>query len=283
MEEQQYLDLIDNIVKNGTRKVGRNNQVTYSIFGHTSTYSLRDKKLPLLTTKKVFTRGIIEELLWFLSGSTNANVLKEKNVRIWDGHTSKEHYKSCNLDYDEGEVGPSYGFQWRHCGAEYTGKVKEYDDNDGIDQIENVIKQLKKNPNSRRHIVCSWIPADIPKMVLPPCHCLFQFYIDDDGLSCQMYQRSGDVGLGVPFNITSYCILTHMIAIELGISANKFIHVIGDAHIYEEHMDALKEQMTREPYEFPTIEIADKEVLTSKDFHIKNYKCHPAIKMKMVV
>lgn len=199
-EEQQYIDLINTIIEKGTRKVGRNDAVTYNIFGHTSRYSLRDNKLPLITTKKVFTRGIIEELLWFLKGSTNANELKEKNVHIWDGHTSKEHYESCGLEYEDGDIGPLYGFQWRHFGAEYKDMNTDYT-GQGVDQIANVVEQLKSNPNSRRHVVCAWNPADIPSMVLPPCHCLFQFYIDDDGLSCQLYQRSGDVGLGVPFPI----------------------------------------------------------------------------------
>jgi thymidylate synthase len=283
MEEQQYLDLIKNIIENGTKKVGRNNAVTYNIFGHTSRYSLRNNTLPILTTKKVFTRGIIEELIWFLRGSTNANELKEKNVHIWDGHTSKEHYEACGLnDYEEGDVGPLYGFQWRHFGAEYYDMHASYT-GQGIDQISNVIEQLKSNPNSRRHVVCAWNPVDIPDMVLPPCHCLFQFYVDDEGLSCQLYQRSGDVGLGVPFNITSYAILTHLIAMEVGIPAKEFIHTIGDAHIYEPHIEALKEQIKREPYPFPKLEIEDSEILEAKHFKILDYKCHPAIKMKMVV
>lgn len=282
MEEQQYLDLVKNIIDNGTKRVGRNNAVTYSIFGHTSRYSLRNNTLPLLTTKKVFTRGIIEELIWFLSGSTNANELKEKNVHIWDGHTSKEHYESCGLNYEEGDVGPLYPFQWRHYGAEYHDMNTNYDGK-GIDQIAEVIEQLKENPNSRRHVVCSWNPVDLPSMVLPPCHCLFQFYIDDEGLSCQLYQRSGDVGLGVPFNITSYSILTHLVAKEVGVPAKEFIHVIGDAHIYEPHIESLKEQMSRDPYPFPTLEINNDLILKASTFNIKDYKCHPAIKMKIVV
>lgn len=646
MEEQQYLDLVKNIIDNGTRKVGRNGAVTYSIFGHTSRYSLRNGTLPLLTTKKVFTRGIIEELLWFLRGSTNANELKEKNIHIWDGHTSKEHYESCGLDYEEGDLGPCfpkdtkvltdsgykniqdityddklyshtgtyqpiekvmnreyngemvvlnmkyssepvyctpehpfyvreykkvrsgihqgrkqdivcrppvfleakhikkdkhlvgmkvntksimptftyskyvnqhvpreivtkdsfskdeyfmfgyfigdgwiidsekriyfvfnekqeeylserigrvlniqrsekgvgcvkykvrdelyfnilktfgkyahgkivpewvhdspvelvqefldgyfyadgyycsktdrlrattvsndislsiqrlflkigkfcsitkskregtkkvilnnkesilrdcyfmevkmkncirrsnwsfidgeycwfsiqdkkvidyigtvynftvandntytvenksvhncYGFQWRHYGAEYQGMKENYNGK-GFDQIANVVEELKNNPHSRRHVVCAWNPTDIPSMVLPPCHCLFQFYVDDEGLSCQLYQRSGDVGLGVPFNITSYSILTHLIAKEVGIPTKEFIHVIGDAHIYEPHIEALKEQITREPFPFPTLEIEDKDSLAVENFKIKNYKCHPTIKMNIVV
>lgn len=277
MEEQQYLSLINQIITTGTKKVGRNDATTYSVFGNTSRYSLRDNKLPLLTTKRVFTRGIIEELLWFLRGSTDANELVAKNVHIWDGHTSSEHQKACGLDtYNEGECGPIYGYQWRHGG--------------NTDQIANVVSQLKSDPNSRRHVVCSWNVGDLPRMVLPPCHVLFQFYIDDNGLSCQMYQRSGDVGLGVPFNITSYAILTHIIARLVGVTANEFIHVIGDAHIYEEHLPQLKEQITREPFEFPTLEIIpdiktldDVEKMTASDFKINNYKHHASIKMKMVV
>lgn len=285
MEEQQYLDLIKNIIENGTKKVGRNNAVTYNIFGHTSRYSLRNNTLPILTTKKVFTRGIIEELIWFLRGSTNANELKEKNVHIWDGHTSKEHYEACGLnDYEEGQCGPIYGWQWRRFGAEYPSTEG------GVDQISNVVEQLKNNPNSRRHVVCSWNAKDLPMMVLPVCHAMFQFYIDEEGLSCQMYQRSGDVGLGVPFNITSYSILTHVIAKLIGVPAKEFIHVIGDAHIYEPHIEALKEQIKREPFDFPTLDIIkdiksieDVEKMIASDFKINNYKSHEKIKMKMVV
>lgn len=283
-EEQQYLDLVKTIIERGTRKVCRNNAVTYSIFGHTSRYSLLNKKLPLLTTKKIFTRGIVEELLWFLKGSTNANELKEKNVNIWNGHTSKEHYDAVGLDYEEGDVGPLYGFQFRHSGAKYVDMHTDYTGK-GVDQIFNVVQQLKDDPNSRRHVVCAWNPSDLPLMTLAPCHCLFQFYVDEEGLSCQLYQRSGDVGLGVPFNITSYAILTHMVAQEIGVPAKEFIHVIGDAHIYEDHIDALKEQITREPFPFPTLEIIDREddEMTVSNFVIKDYQCHPGIKMKMVV
>lgn len=278
-DELQYLNLIDNVIKNGAKKVGRNNAVTYSIFGHMSRYSLRDNTLPVITTKKMFLRGIIEELLWILRGSTNANELKEKNIHIWDGHTSKEHYQSCGLDYEEGDTGPLYGMQWRHSGAEYKGMREDYT-SQGVDQIKNVIEQLKNNPNSRRHVVCSWNPSDLPKMVLPPCHCLFQFYVNDNGLSCTLYQRSGDIGLGIPFNITSYSLLTHFIANELGIPANEFIHVIGDAHVYEDHIPALQEQLKRQPKRFPKVRVISN---TDQPFLIENYESHGAIKMKMVV
>lgn len=286
-EEFQYLDLVKRIINDPKDPVvGRGGSTTKSVFGSTSRYTLKDGTLPLLTTKKLFTRGIIEELLWMLRGSTDAKELSKKKVMIWEGHTSKEHHANCGLShYREGDTGPLYGHQWRHFGAEYKGCDHDYT-GQGVDQITNVINTLKNDPGSRRHVVCTWNPAQSNEMVLTPCHCLFQFYIDINGLSCQMYQRSADVALGVPFNIASYSLLTHIIASAVGVPAYEFIHVIGDAHIYTPHLDVIKEQLEREPKPFPTVSIKDGiDVfsLTIDDIKINNYECHPKIKMELVV
>lgn len=276
-DEQQYLDLIKQVAKSGHKKVvERNNAVTYSVFGHMSRYSLRDGTLPVITTKRIFLRGVIEELLWMLSGDTNSKTLESKGVNIWKGHTSREHLDSCGLtDYEEGYAGPIYGAQWR--GTDNSTH--------SVDQISQVIESLREQPGSRRHVVCAWNPGDIPKMALPPCHCLFQFYIDDEGLSCQLYQRSADIGLGVPFNITSYSLLTHIIAKLVGVPAKEFIHVLGDAHIYAEHMDKLVEQSKREPLPFPKVSILSTDIdqLDASKILVRNYQYHDIIKLDMVV
>lgn len=281
-DEQQYLDLVRTIISNGSERVGRGGAVTKSIFAHTSRYSLANGTLPLLTTKKMFTRGIIEELLWMLRGSTDAKELEAKKVNIWKGHTSREYLDSVGLTgYNEGELGPGYGYQWRNSGGKYPAKTG------GVDQIANVIKSLKEDPTSRRHIVCSWIPSDIEDIALPPCHCYFQFYVDEHGLSCLLTQRSGDVGLGVPYNIASYSILTHLIAKIVGLPAHEFVHVIVDAHIYKGHESALLEQISRNPNPFPKIKIKRTDIdidnLEIGDFEITWYKHHPTIDMDMVV
>lgn len=290
-DEQQYLNLVRQILDDPKEAVvGRGGSKTKSIFGHTSRYSLKDGTLPLLTTKKLFTRGIIEELIWMLRGSTNAKELTDKRVHIWDGHTSREHLDNTGLGHlSEGDTGPLYGFQFRHSGAEYRRCDSDYT-GCGVDQIVNVIESLKSDPGSRRHVVCAWNPSQSTQMALTPCHCLFQFYIDVNGLSCQMYQRSADVALGVPFNIASYALLTHIIASVVGVPAYEFIHVIGDAHIYEPHLGPIREQIDRAPFPFPTVKITkelktmeDIEALGPTDFLIEGYKSHPSIKMKLVI
>lgn len=290
-EELQYIQLVNQILYDGKPfVVGRGGVKTKSVFGHTSRYSLAGGTLPLLTTKKIFTRGIIEELLWMLRGSTDAKELSAKRVHIWDGHTSREHLDNTGLyTLREGDTGPLYGFQFRHSGAEYKGCDADYT-GCGVDQIANVIKSLKTDPGSRRHVVCAWNASQSSQMALTPCHCLFQFYIDVNGLSCQLYQRSADVALGVPFNITSYALMTHVIAKVVGVPAYEFIHVLGDAHIYEPHMDLLTEQVTRQPLPFPKVEIKkelrtleDIEALTVDDFVIEGYRSHPRIKMGLVI
>lgn len=299
MEEVQYLDLIRE-VSNQPPRVTRGGAVTHAVFGKTMTFTLKDYKLPLLTTKKVFIRGIIEELLWILRGSTDVGALQKKNVHIWDGHSSRKHLDSTGLfQYKDGDIGPLYGFQWRHFGAEYLGKDVDYTGK-GEDQLFNLIEGLTKDPYSRRHIINSWNAADLKKMALAPCHCLVQFFVEDDeSLSCMLTQRSGDIGLGVPFNIASYSILTHMIAKVIGRKPGKFVHVLGDAHIYAEHMDALLEQTELEPFTFPDlvilgmpediVEWSTQEKINYlcsmkfEQFGLIRYQHHKTIKMKMIV
>ncbi len=243
--------------------------------------------IPLLTTKRVFWKGVAEELLWFIRGSTNANELSAKGIKIWDGNSSREFLdKHGFVDREEGDLGPVYGFQWRHFGAEYKDMHADYT-GQGIDQLRSVIDKLKNNPNDRRIIMSAWNPLDIPKMALPPCHCFVQFYVTGKDLSCLLYQRSGDVGLGIPFNIASYSLLTHMIAHVTGLNASEFVHVIGDAHVYSNHIKALEEQLLREPREFPKLIMKTKrddiEQFTFEDFEIVGYNPHPIIKMEMAV
>ncbi|XP_049544908.1 thymidylate synthase [Anopheles darlingi] len=286
-DEQGYLQLIRDIVSKGNKRSDRTGVGTLSIFGTQLRYSLRDGTFPLLTTKKVFFRGIAEELLWFIRGSTNAKELQAKGVRIWDGNSTREFLDSCGFtDREEGDLGPVYGFQWRHFGATYGTCHDDYTGK-GKDQLAEIIEKLKNNPTDRRIILSAWNPVDIPIMALPPCHCLVQFYVANGELSCQMYQRSADVGLGVPFNIASYSLLTHMIAHVTGLKAGEFIHTMGDTHIYLNHVDALKEQLQREPKPFPTLtikrQVASIDDFQYEDFAINDYNPHPAIKMEMAV
>ncbi|EEC02514.1 dihydrofolate reductase-thymidylate synthase, putative, partial [Ixodes scapularis] len=282
-DEYQYLDTLAHILKNGRQKGDRTGTGTISIFGAQCRYSLADGTMPLLTTKRVFWRGVVEELLWFLRGSTNAKELSERGVRIWDGNGSRQFLDSLGfVDREEGDLGPVYGFQWRHFGAPYRTMRTDYGD-EGVDQIKNLIETIKTNPNDRRMILCSWNPADLGKMALPPCHCLAQFYVYEDELSCQLYQRSADMGLGVPFNIASYALLTHMVAKVTGKRPGDFVHTLGDAHIYLNHVDALE----REPRPFPKLHIKRdvKDIFDFRfeDFEIVDYHPHPAIKMEMSV
>ncbi|XP_067654291.1 thymidylate synthase-like isoform X3 [Haliotis asinina] len=249
-------------------------------------YSLRDS-FPLLTTKRVFWRGIAEELLWFIRGSTNGKDLEEKNVNIWKANGSRSFLDNLGLTHrEEGDLGPVYGFQWRHFGAEYKDMHTDYT-GQGVDQLADVIDKIKNRPYDRRIIMCAWNPTDLTKMALPPCHCLVQFYVAEGELSCQLYQRSADMGLGVPFNIASYSLLTYMIAHVTGLKTGDFIHTIGDAHVYVNHIEALKEQIKREPKAFPefkmkrTVENIDD--FTMEDFEIVGYNPHPKIKMDMAV
>ncbi|AGO12693.1 AaceriADR219Cp [[Ashbya] aceris (nom. inval.)] len=293
-EEQQYLDLCKRIIEHGEFRPDRTGTGTYSLFAPPQLrFDLSDDKFPLLTTKKVFTRGIILELLWFIAGCTDGKKLSEKGVKIWEGNGSREYLDSLGLhDRREGDLGPVYGFQWRHFGAEYGTCDDDYTAK-GVDQLREVIDKIKNKPYDRRIILSAWNPADFPKMALPPCHVLSQFYVSfgPEGsrpkLSCQLYQRSCDMGLGVPFNIASYALLTKMIAMVCDMDAGEFIHTMGDAHVYSDHIAALKEQIERAPREFPKLHIkrkvTDIDDFTLDDFEITDYNPHPRIQMNMSV
>lgn len=286
-EEIQYLRIIKEIIYNGSERSDRTGVGTVSQFGKTMRFDLSGGKIPLLTTKRVFWRGVAEELLWFISGSTNSNELSEKGIRIWEGNTSREYLDKMGFtDRPVGDIGNGYSHQWRHSGAEYKDMYTNYEGK-GVDQLKESINLIKNNPTSRRIIVCSWIPQDIPNMSLPPCHCLYQFYVNNNKLSCQMYQRSADMGLGVPFNIASYSLLTHLVAHCTNLEPGEFIHILGDAHVYKNHIDPLKEQIQRTPSEFPKLKInttnKDIEKFNYNDLEIVGYKPQKGIKMEMAV
>lgn len=290
-EEEQYLSLIRKILKEGIERGDRTGTGTKSLFGAQMRFDLRDGTLPLLTTKKTFWRGVAEELLWFISGSTNANLLKEKNVRIWDGNASKEFLESRGLGHrEEGDLGPVYGFQWRHFGADYKDMHTDYT-GQGVDQLAQCIDKIKNNPEDRRILMSAWNPSALDEMALPPCHLLCQFYVDTtkNEVSCHMYQRSADMGLGVPFNIASYALLTHLVAHVTGRKPGDLVHTLGDAHVYLNHIEPLKEQLERSPRAFPKIFIDDPEKtktiddFTYKDLHVVGYNPYEKISMKMAV
>ncbi len=263
---EQYLDLVKRVMDQGVVKSDRTGTGTKSVFGHQMRFDL-SKGFPALTTKKVHLRSIIHELLWFLKGDTNIKYLKENKVRIWDEWAD-----------EDGNLGPVYGYQWRSWPAP---------NGEHIDQISNLIENLKNKPDSRRHIVSAWNVADIDKMKLPPCHCLFQFYVAEGKLSCQLYQRSADIFLGVPFNIASYALLTMMIAQVCGYEAGEFVHTFGDAHIYSNHFEQVDLQLSRDTRELATMKInpAVKNIFdfVYEDFELLNYDPHPHIKGAVAV
>ena len=287
-EENQYLNLIEQIIENGTWELGRNGKVL-SIYGASMYFSLENNKIPILTSKKVAWKTCLRELLWFISGNTSNNVLNEKNVHIWDANSSREFLDSRGLNnYQENDLGPIYGFQWRHFNAKYNTCDNNYE-NKGIDQLGDVIKCLKdpKQRTNRRMIISAWNPCQLNEMALPPCHVLMQFNVHDENkLSCSMYQRSNDEACGTPFNIASYCFLTHLLAKHCNLEAYEFLYFKGNCHIYEEHLEDIKNQIIREPYEFPTLEIINKyqdiNEYTEKDFILTNYNHHESIKYSMV-
>ena len=286
-EEYQYLNLIQNIIDNGTWEDGRNGK-TKSIFGNMMRFSLKHGKIPILTTKKTAWKTCLKELLWFIRGKTNNNLLKEQGVHIWDGNSTPEFLKSRGLShYSDGELGPLYGFQWRHFNAKWEGD-EDYT-GEGVDQLQQIIDALKdpKQRTSRRLIMTAWNPCQLDDMALPPCHILCQFNVHDGNkLSCMMYQRSCDFFLGIPINIASYSMLTHLLANHCGLEAYEFIHSMGNIHLYENAIDAATLQITREPYPFPTVSIKEiRENINDyqvEDFEIHNYKSHEAIKVAMV-
>jgi len=292
VEEKQYLGLISKIIKNGELQHGRNGNV-YSSIGETMRFSLKDNTIPLLTTKKVAWKTCLKELLWFIKGDTNNKNLKNQNVKIWNGNASREYLDSRNLQYlKEDDLGPVYGHQWRFWNAQYSkekGCLETYKGK-GIDQLQNIIDTLKdpEERYSRRIIMSAWNPEQLNEMALPPCHVLSQFKVTNQNeLSCLLYQRSGDVGLGIPFNIASYSFLTHLLAKHCNLKAKEFIHFIGDAHIYDDHCKVLEKQINREPYQFPKISIDnvydDIESYSVNDFIVENYKYYDALKMDMRV
>jgi thymidylate synthase len=263
---QQYLDLLQHILDNGTPKEDRTGTGTLSCFGYQMRFDLQ-KGFPALTTKKLHLRSIIHELLWFLSGETNIAYLKENGVSIWDPWAD-----------ENGELGPIYGYQWRSWPTP---------DGDHIDQIQKVLRQIQESPHSRRIIVSAWNVADIERMGLPPCHCLFQFHVANGKLSCQLYQRSADTFIGVPFNIASYALLTMMIAQVTGLEAGEFIHTFGDVHLYKDHLEQARTQLQREPRQLPTMwmdpSVKDLFDFRYEHFELRNYDPHPHIKAKVSV
>lgn len=286
-DEFEYLNLVKKIIETGRFKPDRTGTGTISLFGCQMRFSLRNSTMPLLTTKRVFWRGICEELLWFIKGSTDSKLLHDKGVLIWDANGSKEFLDRLGFnDREEGDLGPVYGFQWRHFGAEYINKNACYDGK-GLDQLNDLIQRIKNDPYDRRLILTAWNPTDIPKMALPPCHCLAQFYVNEGELSCQLYQRSADVGLGVPFNIASYALLTHMIAHITNLEAGDFVHTLGDAHIYKDHIESMQKQLERHPSDFPKLtfkrQVNSIDDFTIDDFVLTGYKPQSTISMKMSV
>ncbi|MEE9438672.1 MAG: thymidylate synthase [Saprospiraceae bacterium] len=263
---KQYLDLLDHILKNGTKKTDRTGTGTVSCFGHQMRFDLA-KGFPMLTTKKLHLRSIIHELLWFLKGDTNVKYLQDNNVKIWDGWAD-----------ENGDLGPVYGKQWRSW-ATADGLT--------VDQIQNAVDLIKNNPDSRRIIVNAWNVGDLKDMALTPCHCLFQFYVVDGKLSCLLYQRSADTFLGVPFNIASYALLTIMMAQVTGLEVGEFVHSFGDVHLYNDHLDQANEQLTRAPRKLPVMKVNKKVKsifdFVFDDFSLEDYSPHPHIKAKVSI
>jgi thymidylate synthase len=286
-EEYQYINLVDNIIENGTWEDGRNGK-TKSIFGNMMRFSLKDEKIPILTTKKTAWKTCLKELLWFIQGKTNNNLLKEQNVHIWDANAAPEFLKTRGLEhYSDGELGPIYGHQWRHFNAKWEGD-EDYS-NEGVDQLQQIIDQLK-NPEtrtSRRLIMSAWNPCQLNEMALPPCHILCQFNVHNGNqLSCALYQRSQDVALGASFNIASYSFLTHLLAKHCGLEAYEFVYFTGNCHLYEEHVEPMREVLQKEPYAFPTVSISQiRENINDycvEDFKVTGYNSHDVIKMNMI-
>jgi len=287
--EYQYLELVQDIAENGDPKPDRTGVGTRSQFGAKMEYDISER-IPVLTTKKINYDAIIKELLFFISGQTNTNILKDQGIKIWTGNTSKDFLLDRGLDYDEGDYGALYGFQWRHWGADYEGMDKNYAGK-GVDQLSDLINGIRKDPHSRRHLLSCWNVSQLSDMVLYPCHFCVQFNVSGDRkyLDCQLYQRSGDMFLGIPYNITSYSILTYMIAQITGLRPRKFIHIVGDAHVYNNHQDQVKKQLGRTPRPFPTLSfrgatrIHEIDDFDFKSFIIEGYSSWPFISAPMAI
>jgi len=292
--EQVYLNLVKETITDGDYRIDRTGVGTYSLFGRQLIFNLEGGILPLLTTKKMMVKSILKELLWIMKGQTDSKILNENGVKIWNDNGSRSFLNKTGFTTrEEGDLGPIYGFQWRHAGAEYLDSQTDYS-NQGIDQLKQIVEQLKSNPSDRRMIICSWNVPQLKQMILPPCHCLVQFFVRKNKyLDCQLYQRSADLGLGVPFNIASYSFLIYVLGKWCNLTPGKFIHTFGDVHVYLNHLEALKEQITREPYTFPTVKFKGNFTLdTLQDvtmdkwcdsFIIKNYRYHSALKMPMAI
>jgi len=291
-QEFQYLSLLKNIIKNGVMEKGRNG-ITYTQIGGMMRFSLKNNQIPIMTTKKMAWRVCLKELLWFINGDTDNELLQQQNVKIWNDNATREFLDSRGLYHlRENDLGPVYGHQWRSWNAHYSREYGCFEDyrGKGIDQLQNIIDDLNESKitgeTSRRMIMTAWNPEQINEMALPPCHVLSQFHITEGNqLSCTLYQRSADMGLGVPFNIASYSFLTHILAKHCDLEAKEFIHFIGNAHIYDDHVDSLEEQIENEPYDPPNLIISEKkekiEDYKFEDFFIENYNYHKPIKMKM--
>jgi len=285
-EEYQYLNAIREIIDNGVHTSDRTGTGTRSMFGKQMRFHLQHS-FPLLTTKRVFWRGVVEELLWFVRGDTNAKHLSEKGIHIWDGNGSREFLDKRGLGHrEEMDLGPVYGFQWRHFGAKYVDMHTDYT-GQGVDQLAECIRKIKEDPTDRRILLSAWNPADLDQMALPPCHMFCQFYVANGELSCLMYQRSCDMGLGVPFNIASYSLLTCMVAQVCGLKPGEFIHTLGNAHVYQNHVEPLHTQLARTPRPFPTLKInpdvKDIDGFQASDFELVGYDPHKKIAMDMAV
>jgi thymidylate synthase len=287
-EEEQYIELIRDILSEGTMETGRNEN-TMCVFGAAMHFSLDQGVIPILTTKRVAWKTCLKELLWFIRGDTNNEHLQQQGVTIWNDNASREFLDSRGLTHlRENDLGPVYGHQWRHFNAKYTSCDENYE-GQGVDQLDYIIKCLKDpaQRTSRRMVMSAWNPCQLNEMALPPCHVLVQFNVTSGNkLSCCMFQRSADVALGVPFNIASYSFFTHLLAKHCDLEAYEFIYYLGNAHIYESHLDTIKQQVTRTPYSFPKVTVTTKRENINDylldDFELHDYKFHEAIKMKMV-
>ena len=288
-QEEQYLNLLREILERGTWEEGRNGR-TKSVFGHSMRFSLKNGTIPILTTKKTAWKSCLKELLWFIRGDTDTKILQNQNVHIWDGNTTREFLDSRGLQhYREGLIGPGYGFQWRHFNAAYNADTGSPRDETGIDQLNQIVEALKDpvQRTSRRLVMTAWNPLQLNEMALPPCHIMCQFNVHDGNkLSCAMYQRSCDVPLGSPFNIASYSFLTHLLAKHCGLEAYEFVYFMGNCHIYEDHIEPMRTQIERKPFEFPTIEIKTLRDNINEyeidDFVINGYQSGEQTRMNMV-
>jgi thymidylate synthase len=285
--EDVYLDLVHRVLQSGIPCEDRTKTGTLALFGEQLRFSLReDNAIPLLTTKRVFWRGVVEELLWFIRGSTHIQSLQDRNVHFWDANGAKEFLAQRGLAYEEGDLGPIYGFQWRHFGADYTGAGANYEGR-GVDQLQRCIDMIRDHPTSRRIVMSAWNAADVDKMALPPCHMMVQFNVVNGELSALMTQRSADLGLGIPFNIASYALLVRMIAHVCNLKPGELVLSLGNAHVYVNHVEGLQKQLKRTPKAFPKVtfsrDVESIDGFTADDIQLSGYTPHPRIKLDMAV